>query len=404
MKNKVFLWLMSIILTIALSVTSTLAVVKYAEVKNPKYVIEFNQDEVEFSSIKVFNEVVDYLKNEYIDEVDMNKAVISATAGVVASVDDPFTMYVPKEYMESMMEKSEGNYIGIGVVITNPTEGRGTLITTVYPDGPANQSGVLPGDLILKVDDEDVSGITDLSYIASIVKGEKGTDVTINVYRAIEDRYIDFTITRDEVNSIEVEGRIEEGNIGYIKIISFSQDSAVEFINVLKDLISQGMENLVLDLRDNGGGDYSAILNIANLFIDGKLITYTIDKNGKKDEQYARSGSLGMPMVVMVNGYSASASEMLTGALKDYKIATVIGETTYGKGSVQAVHKLSDGSGLRVTIAKYYTPNGVCIHGIGIEPDETILPEDDYINYPTSLIPREDDVVLDRAIEILKGN
>lgn len=403
MKNKFVLWFISIILTIALSISGTLVAVNYTAVEQPKYVIEFNENEVEFSSIKVFNEVISFLQNEYIDEIDMNEIVKGATSGIVTAVDDPYTMYVPEEYMKSMMEKADGNYIGIGVIITNPPEGNGTLITTVFDGGPADEAGILPGDLILSVDDENVSNVRELSYIASIVKGEKGTDVELGIYRTIEDEFYDFTITRDEVNSVEVEGHMEKDNIAYIRINSFSKDSAHEFLAVVQELSEQGMGKIILDLRDNGGGDYSAILNIANMLIDNELITYTVDKDGYKEEQYARNGSLGLPIVVMVNKYSASASEMLAGALQDHGLATVIGETTYGKGSVQAVHVLSDGSGLRVTVAKYYTPSGVCIHEIGIEPDEVVTPEDEYRNYLTSLIPRENDVVFDRAIKIIEG-
>lgn len=403
MRNKVFIWIVSIIVTIALSVSGTLIAVNAPILHHSKYVIEFDKDKVDFSSIKVFYEVLGYLQSEYIDGIDMNKVIKGATAGIAASVEDPYTMYVPKKYMKAMKEQSEGNYIGIGVIITKPTKGDGTLITTVYKDGPADKAGVLPGDLIISVNGEDVSGINDLSYVASKVRGEINTDVSIGVYREVEDKQYDFTITRTEVNSVEVEGEMLEDGIAYIQIVSFSQDSAYEFVKVVKELTDQGMQKIILDLRDNGGGDYGAILNIANILIDKQLITYTVDKFNKKEEQYARKGSLGLPMVVMVNGYSASASEMLTGALKDNGLATIIGETTYGKGLVQAVHTLSDGSGLRVTIAKYYTPSGVCIQGVGIVPDEVIKPLDKYKNYLSSMIPKEDDVVLQRAKEILEG-
>ncbi len=403
MRNKLVLWIVSIVVTIALSVSGTLVAVTFIDSFEEKYVIEFNKGEVSFSSIKVFNEVIAHLENEFVDGFDMDEAVKGATAGIAASVKDPYTMYVPEENMQSMMERSTGNYIGIGVIITNPVDGPGTLITTVYSGGPADQIGVLPGDLILSVDGKDVSGVTDLGYIASIVKGEKGTDVTLGIYRAIEGEEMEFIITRDQVNSIEVEGRLIDDHIGYIRILSFSQDSDFEFLEVVKDLTEQGMDSIILDLRDNGGGDYGAILNIANMFIDSQLITYTIDKDGNKQEQYARGGKLGLPTVVLVNEYSASASEMLTGALKDHDLATIIGETTYGKGSVQAVYTLSDGSGLRVTVAKYYTPGGTSIHEIGITPDEIIEQKEEYSRYFTSMIPPEDDLVYLRAIEIIQG-
>ncbi|MFO7636159.1 MAG: S41 family peptidase [Clostridia bacterium] len=404
MKKTTILTITAMIMVAVISVFLTLTAVNifntWEEKRDQSVYIKLDPS-VSPALIYKFNEVTQRLKDDYIGEVDDNTLLEGAIAGLAMSLGDPYTLYVPKDIMQLMQEKSDGRYSGIGVTITLPKEGVGTLVLIVNEDGPANASGMVPGDRIVKIDGVDVSNEENLEYIASLVKGEVGTAVSITVYRESVKDFITFTIKRAIINTINVAGRMEMEDIGYIRIYSFSQDSHTEFARIFNELVDMGMRRLVIDVRDNPGGSLTAIIRIADMFISEGLITYTIDRNEKKTEYYARKSGVDLPIVLLINENSASASEMLAGALKDNGIATVVGVNSYGKGLVQGVYTLSDGSGLRVTIARYYTPSGISIDGDGIEPNETVLSLEEYLGSPLALIPREKDVQLDRALEIL---
>jgi carboxyl-terminal processing protease len=400
-RTVIFIIIVAVILTAALSVVGTLSVVTIINNRQDRYYIDFNASEVDRSNIDKFNEVRELLQEKYLEYDNENTLLEGAIAGMAASFGDPYTVYVDKETWDLMTEDSEGEYSGIGVTITVPTVGTGILILSVNELGPAHEAGILPGDRIVRVNDYDVEYSEDLQYVASIVRGDVGTDVELEIFREDESKNLVFTITRRIVNSIEVSGEMLENNIGYLKIDSFSQDSPQEFVTIFNGLGEAGMDSIIIDLRDNPGGSLGAIYSIADMLMDEGVITYTIDRDGNREDLEANRGGVSIPMVLLVNNYSASASEMLAGALRDNGYALVVGVTTYGKGLVQGVYELEDGSGLRVTVAKYYTPSDVCIQDIGIVPDIVVEPLDDYRYRPVSSIPFEDDVQLQRAIEEL---
>lgn len=400
-KTVVFIIIAAVILTAALSVVGTLTAVTVANSMQDRYYIYFNADEVDSSNIDKFNEVRDLLSEKFLDYTNENDLLEGAIAGMAGAFDDPYTMYVDKETWSLMTEDSEGEYSGIGVTITVPNEGIGILVLDVNELGPAFEAGILAGDRLVRVNDYDVTYSEDLNYVASIVRGEAGTDVEIEVIREGENKNLVFTINRRIVNSIEVTGEMLEGNTGYIKLKSFSQDSPLEFEAKFNELGNAGMDSVIIDLRDNPGGSLWSIISIADMLMEKGTITYTIDRDNKREDYKAKPGGVNLPIVVLVNEYSASASEMLAGALRDNGLATVIGTTTYGKGLVQGVYELEDGSGVRITIAKYYTPSGICIQDIGVVPDIEIEPSEDYKNKPASSVPFEEDIQLQRALQEL---
>lgn len=400
-KTVIFIVIAAVILTAALSVVGTLTAVTVANSMQDRYYIYFNADEVDSSNIDKFNEVRDLLSEKFLDYTNENDLLEGAIAGMAGAFDDPYTMYVDKETWSLMTEDSEGEYSGIGVTITVPNEGIGILVLDVNELGPAFEAGILAGDRLVRVNDYDVTYSEDLNYVASIVRGEAGTDVEIEVIREGENKNLVFTINRRIVNSIEVTGEMLEGNTGYIKLKSFSQDSPLEFEAKFNELGNAGMDSVIIDLRDNPGGSLWSIISIADMLMEKGTITYTIDRDNKREDYKAKPGGVNLPIVVLVNEYSASASEMLAGALRDNGLATVIGTTTYGKGLVQGVYELEDGSGVRITIAKYYTPSGICIQDIGVVPDIEIEPSEDYKNKPASSVPFEEDIQLQRALQEL---
>lgn len=397
-KTVIFIVIAAVFLTAALSIVGTLTAVTVFNNMQDRYYIYFNADEVDSSNIDKFNEVRDLLQKKFLDYTDENALLEGAIAGMAAGFNDPYTIYVDEETWSLMTEDSEGEYSGIGVTITVPNEGAGILVLDVNEEGPAHESGVLPGDRIIRVNDYDVTFSEDLSYVASIVRGEAGTDVEIEVIRDGENKNLIFTINRRVVNSIEVTGEMLGGNTGYIKLSSFSQDSPLEFEEKFNELGKAGMDSVIIDLRDNPGGSLWSVISIADMLMEKGIITYTIDRDNKREDYKAKSGGVNLPIIVLVNEYSASASEMLAGALRDNGLAKVIGTTTYGKGLVQGVYELEDGSGIRITIAKYYTPSGICIQDIGIVPDVELEPADEFKGMPASLVPIEEDVQLQRAL------
>lgn len=402
-KTIIFIVVIAVLLTAALSIVGTLTAVTIFDNRQDRYYLQFDASEVDPDNIDKFNEVRDLLQKNFLEYTDENDLLEGAIAGMAAGFDDPYTMYVDEEAWSIMTEDSEGEYSGIGVTITVPTEGNGILVLNVNELGPAHDVGVLAGDRIIRVEEYDMIYEEDLSWVASIVRGDVGTKVEIEVMRVGESEPLVFNIERRIVNSIEVTGEMLEGDTGYIKISSFSQDSPQEFAAKFNELGQAGMDSVIIDLRDNPGGSLGAIYSIADMLMDDGIITYTIDRDNKRDDYEATKGGVDLPIVILVNKYSASASEMLAGALRDNDMALVIGTTTYGKGLVQGVYELEDGSGIRITVAKYYTPSGICIQDIGIEPDIELEPLEEYEYSPVSAIPFEDDVQLQRALDELRA-
>lgn len=316
--------------------------------------------------------IEDVINNRYaLDKVDTAVMEDGVYRGLVESLGDPYSTYYSEEEMNAQQEKLDGVYYGIGCSISlDPDSGR-AVIKEVFNDSPAMKAGLLLNDIILEVDDTKVTG-WELSDIVALVKGERGTKVRILVLRQTEEGPKEVLIIpkRDSVPRQTVSYALDEDGLGYILITEFDAVTVDQFVDAIATLTGRGMKGLILDLRDNPGGNLQAVTDVARHILPEGIITYTVANDGNRMD-FACDGAneLKIPIALLLNGNSASASEVLAGAIKDYKKATLIGTTTFGKGIVQSYINLSDGSAIKLTTSKYYTPNGENIHGTGIAPD-----------------------------------
>ena len=348
---------------------------------------------------KAINNIQKILGNYYLNDIDEEKLTEGAIKGYVAALEDPYTEYITKEEMEEYTVNLKGNYVGIGIYMIANTEKNTVEVLMPIKGSPAEEAGILSGDTIISVDGIKYT-VENIDEAADAIKGKEGSVVKLQIQRNQEIKT--FEITRRKVVTNPVECEKLENNIGYIQIASFDEETADSFKLKFEELKNQGITSLIIDLRNNGGGLVEATLQIADYIVPkGKELLITVDKDGKEEiEKSEQDVLIDMPIVVLVNGNSASASEILAGALKDLDEATIIGTTTYGKGVIQELLSFNDGSGLKVTTHEYYTPNRNKINGIGIEPDEVVeLPEGTNPLYVTE----NKDTQLQRAIEILKG-
>ncbi len=317
-------------------------------------------------------DLMDRLVSQYYlnqDDIDADQLEESIYSGYMAGLSEPYTTYYTAEEYQRVMESSNGEYSGIGTYVSQNINTGVITFSDPFEEGPAWAAGIRDGDILFAVEGEEVTGV-DLTDVVARMKGEEGTDVDLTIYRSEGDQYIDLTVTRQNVEVPTVEYEMLEDGIGYIRIVEFDDVTVEQFEQALDDLEGQGMEKVVFDVRDNPGGLFSAVCDMLDRLLPKELLVYTEDKDGNRKETYAEDDdALDMPMAVLVNGGSASAAEIFTGALKDHDKAMIIGTTTYGKGIVQSIIPLSDGSAVKITTSKYYTPSGVCIHDIGIEPD-----------------------------------
>lgn len=335
------------------------------------------------------------------DEIEVGKEESGIYQGFLYGLNDPYAVYYTPEELASFMDETTGTYCGIGAMVSqNITTGVATIIR-VFEGSPAEEAGILPGDMIFKVDGEEVTGMDLTLIVNNYVKGEEGTDVVITVFREDKDEYKDITVTRRPIDVQTVSGRMLEDGIGYVSVLEFDQITGSQFTEKIEELERQGMEKLIVDLRDNPGGELTTVVDMVDYVVeDGGRILTVADKYGKEEIYKAEDGhSLDLPMVVLVNGNSASASEVFTGAMKDYGAATIVGTKTFGKGIVQTLFPLSDGSAVKLTTNHYYTPEGHDIHGKGIEPDVVEDLNEEAKAMP--VIPEELDNQLQKAIEIL---
>lgn len=302
-------------------------------------------------------------------DVDSEALQNGAYRGMLDSLDDPYSVYYTAEELIALQEQTQGIYYGIGAYITQDAETGYVMISGIIKNTPAEESNLMQGDHIYEINGESMYG-KDSSYVVSKIKGEEGTYVKITVLRTGETDPIDIDVERRKIESPTVEYEKYDNNIAYIQITEFDLVTSKQFEDALAQARQEGMQGLIIDLRSNPGGNLSTVCEIARMLLPKGLIVYTEDKYGKREE-YTCNGqnAIDVPLVVLTNGYSASASEILAGAVKDYGIGKLVGTTTYGKGIVQKVINLSDGSAMKITVSTYYTPNGNNIHKIGVEPD-----------------------------------
>lgn len=305
----------------------------------------------------------------YEEDVDRSQLAEGIYEGMMASLGDPYSTYYSEEELKDIMDQTEGIYYGIGAYVSiDRTTGLGQ-ISGVIAGTPAEAANLREGDLIYEVDGVSAAGL-ELTEIVSMIKGEEGTIVHLTLIRDGENDYIEVDIERKKVESPTVNYEVYDNGMGYIQITEFDEITVDQFTEALAVCKGAEVKGLILDLRSNPGGNLSAVVDIARQILPKGMIVYTEDRDGQRTE-YTCDGKnrLQIPMVVLINGNSASAAEILAGAIKDYEIGTLVGTTSYGKGIVQRIISLQDGSAVKLTVSKYYTPNGNNIHGIGIEPD-----------------------------------
>ena len=339
----------------------------------------------------------DKIEQEYIGEIDENKLKEYAVKGYVAGLNDTYSAYYTAEEMEEFTSDTLGSYVGIGVYITKNEEANELVIYNTIKNSPAEEVGLKSGDIIINVDGEDCDG-NDFETITDKIKGKSGTKVSIKILR--DEQELSFEIVRREVQIIRVSSKVINDNIGYIYISSFDGNVYKQFKEEYDQLVKDQIKYLIVDIRNNGGGLVDEALDIAELFTE-KGQTLLIEADNKQNEEKTikkKDKEINMNVALLVNEYSASASEILAGILKDnVENATVIGSTTYGKGVIQSVYQLSDGSGLKITTNEYFTPNHDKINGVGIEPD-IVIDEYDF----DGTLDEENDIQLKKAIETLR--
>ncbi|MDF2820842.1 MAG: hypothetical protein K0R15_1283 [Clostridiales bacterium] len=346
-----------------------------------------------------FKEIAELIEENYLYEYDVNQIKEGMFAGMLAMLQDPYTGYYTVEDFTSLLEGNEGTYVGIGVRVSQDVETNKITVVKNFKGSPAIDAGLQPGDQIIKVEGEDITGM-ELTFVVSKIKGGEGTPVNITIYRESEDKEIELNIMRKLVTMDTVEFEMLEDNIGYILIEEFDEVTINQFKDALKSLEKQGQEKMIIDLRNNPGGSLSAVCEMIDMLVPEGVIVYTLDKDGNRQEERSDAKEFNKPIVILTNEYSASASELFTGALRDYDKAEVVGTTTYGKGVVQRIYGLEDGSGAKLTVSKYYTPSGYDIHGVGIVPDYEIELSEEASGM--SDIPLELDNQLQKAIELLE--
>ena len=377
--NKILKTIIAVLLIAIISSISTLGLIYYA--------LGFNEQG--FSNLMRFITAYRFIETKYVNDTDDVKLIDGAIDGMVKSLNDPHSNYLSPKMYKTLMEQTEGSFAGIGVVMGMDNEQK-IHIVGIMENSPGQKAGLQEGDEILAVDGVPVTQMA-FDEVAAHVRGQAGTDVVLTIMR--DNANQDITITRDNIKLKTVGHKMLDNNIGYIQIVSFSEDTADEFNEAYNDLKNQGMKALVLDLRNNPGGLLTTCVEIAKKLVPKGEIVSIVDKQGNKETYSSSLEAPEYPLAVLINKNSASASEILSGAIQDTKAGTIIGNTSYGKGSVQTILPMFEDDAVKLTIAKYYTPSGRSIDGTGITPDiEINLDENATL-----------DTQLDKALEILKA-
>lgn len=341
-----------------------------------------------------------YLEKYYVEDLDEAAIDDMLYTGMLAGVGDRYTYYLTADSLEQYMDSTNGHFDGVGIEVYSSQEGEVT-ISRIMDGEPASKSGLAKGDIIIGVDGEDMRSKA-LSEVAAQIRGEAGTEVRIEVLRKSTGETLEFTVQRADVILQTVRSDMLEGKIGYIALSGFKENTYAAFREALEGLQAQGMRGLILDLRDNPGGLVRSVYEIGEELLPEGTMVYTLDKEGNRSDLKCDAAYLDIPLVLLVNGGSASASEILSGAVQDHGAGTIIGTQTFGKGLVQRLFTLPDGSGLNITIQKYYTPNGTSIHGVGITPDIVAELPEEYRESNIADIPQEKDTQLQKALEVLR--
>ncbi len=357
-----------------------------------------NSDEFLESVMNKIGVMQAFLDKEYYYEMDYEAAANAMYKGFMAYIGDEYGYYYDEEDFISLTQENTGTYCGIGATVMQDTETGYIKVVKPFQNGPAFEVGIRTNDYITEIAGEDVSQM-DLNNAVAIMKGEAGTTVNVKILR--DGKEMSFDIVRREIEIETVEYEMLEDKIGYVAVSSFEGKTAEHFAEAIDELMNQGAEGIVVDLRDNGGGLLTAVVEMLDYLLPEGVLVYTEDKDGEKVYERSDASCVDIPMAILINGNSASASEVFTGAMQDYDAATVVGETSFGKGIVQTVRSLGDGTAIKYTTSAYYTPDGRNIHGTGIEPDIEVSLPDDEEAYEDGVLKREYDTQLEKAVEVL---
>ena len=363
---------------------------------------ERNQGAVTDSFVQKAKYIEETVKESYTGDIDDEQMEEYMYKGMMASLGDPYSAYYTSEEYEELTTETTGSYEGIGVVMQQDVNTGEVKVVRCYEGAPGEKAGLLPEDVLVEVNGESVSGM-ELSEVVDKVKSSQDQVAHLTIAREGESEYLEIDVHLEEVNIPVVQSEMLEDNVGCIALYQFTEQTEPQYMEAFEALKDQGMERLIIDVRNNPGGLLTSVCDILEDILPEGLIVYTEDKNGEREE-YTCDGEneLDIPLAVLVNGNSASASEIFAGAIQDYSKGTIVGTTTFGKGIVQSLIPFNDGSAIKTTTAKYYTPSGKCIHGTGIQPDvEVELSEG--LEQETS-ISHEEDNQLQKAIEVVKGS
>lgn len=394
-KNKILLLVLLIILSNFITFNLGRNLDSYALAANKGDV-----DKIESDQVNKLIYLENYINSYYLRDVTKEDLYTGQLKGMVAALNDPYSQYLTEEEFDELMEDTTGTFFGIGVYISS-SDGYVTVVSPIR-NTPAEEAGLLPGDIILKVDGVEVTG-EDVSKASKLIKGKKGTDVLLTIVRKDENEKpntFDLKVRRDEIEVITVNSKTLDDGILYISISQFNNNTYKEFAQALEE-ITPNTKGIILDLRSNPGGLLDACRNVADTLLPEGLIYYTKDKQGQiVDEGLSDAKMVDLPMVTLINGGSASASEILSGALRDHKRSMLIGEKSFGKGVVQTINRFSTRDGIKLTISEYFTPNGISIHEKGIVPDVEVKLDDKTTKIGVDNL--ENDNQLQKAIEELK--
>ncbi len=369
-------------------ITFIITSVYFENNKETKYVLVSNKDDGLDGMISKFRTIID---KYYLGEIDEEKIKESTLKGYVEGLGDEYSEYIPKSDYDNFMTNIDGNYVGIGIYMAVYKDSDEIVVLSPIEDSPAEAAGIITGDIILKVNGVEYTG-EQLDEASNAIKGEEGTKVKLEIKR--NEEIIELEVERKKVVVNPVKSEIKEGNVGYIKLTSFDSQTSQEFKNRYEELIAKNIKSLIIDLRDNGGGIVQEALTIADYLLpkESKLLI-TVNKKEKEVIEKAKMEPIvNVPVIVLVNENSASATEILTGALKDNGRAKIVGMTTFGKGVIQEVLTMTDGSALKLTTEEYYTPNRNKINKVGISPDVEVQNSDE----------TGKDLQLEKALELLK--
>lgn len=400
--QKIYKSIMLVIVTAIITAIITTTVIYRINLKKEatSSTTESNNSKITSSNIAYtlsnFRKIID---KYYLGDVDEEKLLQGAIKGYVSGLGDQYSEYYTPEELADYKEETLGNFVGIGIYMVKDEEKNVIRVLTPIKDSPAYEAGILPGDIIYKINDVTYTG-DQMAEAAKNIKGDAGTKVKLELIRDTET--ISLEIERKTIKVNHVESSVVADNIGYLKMSTFDEGCATEFKEKYDELKSKNIKSLIIDLRNNGGGIVDEATSIADLFTDkDATLLITVDKNNTEEITKAKEAKyIDMPVIILTNSNTASASEILTGALKDNGIAKSVGTVTYGKGVIQNLLTLTDGSGIKITTNEYYTPNKSKINKVGITPDEQVELPTEYANKLE--IPTENDTQLQKAIEMLK--